>query len=86
MRSLVLLATFFLATLPLFVHSKALNDEEIKIYFTESGEAFIESATAHLCIRVDILEFYNDALMAINQWNNFSSNPHFDTKFHRSYR
>ena len=80
------LAIFLFASMPFFVHSKALNENDIKIYFTERGEAFIESATAHLCIRVDILEFYNDALMAIQQWNNFSSNPHFDTKFHRSYR
>ena len=74
-----------LATMPL-TKSSALSENDVKFYFTEKGEVFIESAKAHLCFRVDTLDFYQEAKLAIEQWNNVSSNPDYNSPFHKSYR
>ena len=73
-----------LATMPLL--NSALTEKDLKFYFTEKGEVFIESAKAHLCFRVDTLQFYEEAREAIVQWNNVSSHPEYNSPFHQSYR
>ena len=82
-----LLFVLLLGTIPC-INAKVLSfeNDELKVYFTEKGEAFIESSMAHLCIKLDLLEFYNQAKDLILDWNTFDAKPQFSSSYHRFYR